>query len=363
MAIPIILPALAGEFGKEPLVRGMRNGVVPPAPAVLDLAYLTNQTISKRKKVFFRKWVNEADAHEAIASSDTLRTYFLTSPTTNKVRCRMVLAPVEDTEANAPDPRLFWTLVNGGSVAQDTIRYHLRVAAPYTVVPDDWVVVDQDWTVSGNTAYSATLTQVDKLRVLGCTIWEPWQFVLDASSDLSISPKGYVPNLGIYDASVNDCVSTVTTLWKQQGTSFFSWSRPSTTAFTTTSATYVNIIDATTTAWATTSEGFYTDPQYHGAAETVTATNRETVPITFWAYIATSDAAQTVTAALVDQNNGTGAPIATVTRTGAATGAFVTTTANWSAPSNAVMKLDVYLKITGGATGSIWACGAYQSST
>ena len=361
----VLLPSIVLADGKEPVRRGVRNGAMPPAPAFTELAYLVNQVLAKRKKVVFHKWINEADAYETVTSADTWRFYFRAGANVNKVRCRMVLAPVEDTEGNAPDPRIFWTTDDGATAtAQTTVRYNVRKTAPYTVVPDDWVTVTQDWTaISANTEYRATLTQVDKLRVLGCTVWEIPDFAYDTSADVVVNPKGIIANQGIFDRDLNDLVATLTTLWKQQGTHFFNWTRPSTTAITTINTAYVNVVDTSTTAWAANSEGFYTYPQYHGALETVTAGNRETVPIVFWAFMQISDAAQTVSVALVDQNNTTAAPIATLTRTGAVTAAFVTGTANWSAPSNAAMKLDVYVKTSNAsATASCFAAGAFMYS-
>lgn len=362
----VLLPGAAPSVGREPVVLGARNGVMPPAPCMSDLSYLVNLILAKRPKVLFHEWINEADCYDTTTQADTWRFMWRSGPNGTRVRCRMILAPVEDTEVNAPDPRVFWTTDDGTTAtAQATIYSNVRVSAS-TIDPDEWIVVQQDWTaITADTLFRATLTQVDRLRVLSCTVWELPDSAYDTASDVVINPKGFNTNQGIYDRDLNDLVATLTTLWKQQGTVFFNWTRPSTAAITTINTSYVNVVDTGTTAWAAASEGFYSYPQYHGALETFNSgTNRETVPIVFWAYLAISDAAQTVTVALVDSNNTTASPIATVTRTGATSAAFVTATASWSAPSNASMKLDVYFKTSdAGATASVYAAGCFMYSS
>ena len=357
----IIVPGLP-LYGVGPLVQGVRNGVVPPAWAFRQMAAMYNGMIAKRKKVAFCKWVNEADAYEAVASADTWRFRFHTGPDTTQVRCRMILAPVEDTEANAPSPRVYWTTVveGGASTAQATVYHTDRKTPPYTVVPDDYRVVMQIWTVTPQTTYQVTLTQVDKLRVLGATVWEIPRTVLTTGTDTVIDPGPFSAGEPIHDNDIDGIWASMLTLWSRQRSHLFSWSRPSNTAATRTGATtYVNVLDATTTAWAAASEGFYTEPRVHGSHDTyIAASNLETVQVSFGAYISVTGGA-TVTAALIDQNAGTGAPIATVTST-SATAAWQTTTANWSAPSNAAMKLDVVFKVSDAAqTASIHAAGAF----
>lgn len=356
----IIVPSLP-LIGREPFVQGIRNGVVPPAIALRRIADLANGITAKRKKIPFCRWINQAAAYNSNASADTWRFRFHTSPNTTQVRVRMILAPVEDTEANAPDPRIYWTTTveGGASTAQATIRHTDRVVAGYTVIPNDWRVVTQSWSLTANTTYQATLTQVDKLRVLGCTAWEVPNTTLDTATDTVIDGLSIMPNDAIHDADVAAVWSNVLTIWKRQRSHLFSWTRPSNTAITTASTSYVNVLDTGTTAWATTSEGFYTYPQVHASHDGYTSgTNRETTAISFAAYISVTGGA-TVTAALIDQNAGVGAPIATVTST-SATAAWQTTTATWSAPSNAVMKLDVVFKSSDAAqTASCFAAEAH----
>ena len=187
--MPPVTPSFY-ELGIIPVRKGIRNGVPPPAPAMTDLCNFINAILAKRKKVLFRKSINQVDAYNALTSADTWRAGFRTSANVGKVRCRMILAPVDESEANAPDPRVYWTTTveGGASTAQATVRYNTRVASGYTVLPNDWVVITQDWTLVANTSYFVTLTQADKLRVLSATIWETPEYTYDTATDVVIDP-------------------------------------------------------------------------------------------------------------------------------------------------------------------------------
>ena len=359
MAI-ISLPGVAPLSGELPLAHGMRNGVAPPGPGAVSLAMYTNAILGKRLKVLFRHVHRQADCYNSVGSADTLRGRFRTSPNCDLVIARHILLPVDDTTTNAPNPRMFWTV---GGVAQATLyAAGPRVSAGATVVPDEFVYVDQIWDLAGATTYEAVLNQTDKLRCIGVTVYELLRDTLDTATDEAVDHTTPLSAQPIFDREAADVFQAIGRLYDRQSTNFVSWTVPSTTARTTTSASYVNVLDTSISAVGANNPGWKVDPRYHGLWHTLNAgTSRETVPIVLAAYLATSNAGQTVTVALCDANNTTAAPIATVTRTGATTGAWVATTTNWSAPSNGTALLQPFMKITGGATASVYAIAVYRS--
>ena len=360
--MPVIpIPGIAPLSGYLPLLRGLRNGVAPPGPGAVSLGAFGNAILAKRLKVQASHVQRQADCYNTPTAADTWRFRFRTSPNAIAVIARHILLPVDDTLANAPDPRMFWTV---GGVAQDTIYASgPRVTALSTIVPDEFHYYDQQWNLDGATTYEAVLNQADKLRCLGVTIYELVRTSLDTASDVAVDQTTPLSTQPIFDRESADIFGAVAGLYDEQGSNFVSWTQVATTARTTTSATYVNVLNTAITAVGTNNPGWPVYPQFHGMRHTYNSgTNRESVPIVLAAYIATSDAGQTVTVALCDANNDTSSPIATVTRTGATTGAWVAQTAEWTAPSNATALLQPFMKITGGATASVRAIAVYRGN-
>ena len=342
------------RIGRNILERGFRNGVTPPAKEIASMANYVNSMLANRTKILFHKQIAEADAYDTITQATTWRFQGRTSPNGTQVRARMLIAPSAVTGQSQPQGK--WT-VNG---TDQTTFYSMQKIAATPSTPNDWYVLDDIWTgISGNTQLRCELTLTDRLKVLSATVYEVPRATLDTATDVAIDSQKFVFSGPIYDRDVLDIITDSRALFKQGGPNHFTWSVAATTANTTTSTSYVNVLDSSTSAWAAASPGWVTWPKYHGYIHTVSG-DAETIPITFWAYLKTSNAAQAVTCILVDQNNGTGAPIATLTST-STTGEYQSTTANWAFNSTNSMKLDAMFKIAGGAaTASIYQCGVYE---
>lgn len=353
--------------GELPILRGARNGVAPPGQfARSNAAMFANLILAKRLKVLGRNQISQADCYNTAAAADTWRKRFRTSPNCLQVVARHRLAPVDLQGQSAPDPRIQWTttIAGGASTAQPEIRYSLRVTSSSTIVPDQYVYRNQVWSLDPATTYEAVLNQADGLRVLGVQIYEITRSALSREGDECVDERGFAFGQGIYGDDSADLFSAIEACYADQGTHFVSWTVPSTTAKTTVSNSYVNLLNAATTTPGNNTEGWWAYPECHGLFHTLdVGAGRETVPIIVAAYMSISNAGQTASLALCDDNHAPGAPITTLTRTGSTAGAWVAQAVDWSAPSSGPMKLEAYIKSTGGATASVRALAVYRGAT
>lgn len=152
----------------------------------------------------------------------------------------------------------------------------------------------------------------------------------------------------IVDDDIDRLLEIPHNIWKDGGGHLFSWA-DSQTAATRTSATYANIHDQTTTAWATTSFGHWTWPYYCGS---YTSTQ---VPITMWARGTIGGGGTGNVRFLVN-----GRTVGTVAITGSGT---LATATGYLDSTEVAQKVDVHFAGDGVNQLSVFGFGAYQYST
>ncbi len=362
----IIVIGDVAKTGRVPVEWGTRNGVAPPGAQLKTLMAFANNVYARRLKMLVDHDALDTEAYNTTTAADTLRFRFHTSPNCDKVVMWMRVPPVDATIGAAPSPRVTWTttISGGGATTQDTIYYTgLRVTAASAIIPDQYRYFEQVWDLDANTTYEVVLNQVDKLRVVGVQIAEITRNTMSTISDTATNSVPIAQTQAIFDSTSQDVLTDLDTIWKRGGQTFVSYSVPSTTARTTISTTFVNVVDTAFTAVGANNTGWFTDPGYRGLFDGATAT-QDVIPIVFSAYMQISDAAQTATIVLCDDNNATGAPIATLTRTGSTAAAWVSVAANWTVPFGASMKLEAFIKTSNaGATASAYALSVFQYKT
>jgi hypothetical protein len=343
-------PGPCPQYGIHPAARGVRNGVQPCADSAWRAASYVNQLLAHRKQVVFRHSIDQAEAYDTTTSATTWRFRFFSGVNGTKARVHMVFAPTAASIATAPDPRCYWTVTasGGGSSTKGTLRHNKRVTSSFNL--SQLVQLEQSWTLTASTHYTAELTVIDRIRPVACTVYlEPSPLM--SFSSTSVPSWGYSAGSSIYGGNVTSLFSVAETLWKERGTNHGAWSQRSTsgTAVTYSAGGNHNLWDTSVTAWNANAPGFYTIPYMHGRYHS------SSVPIVFWAYAS----AATANGALYLVRDGGTIGSLTVTN-GAA--AWYTTTGNLRGDQTDE-KYDVLASPGFGGTVTVHACGFYEHSS
>lgn len=344
-----IRPALP-TVGLAPNVIGMRNGLAPSATGVVQATGLLNGILAHRKQVVFRAYHPPGAVYNSTALATTWRGRFYSGPTGTVARVRMAIAHTNDTYAVAPQPLCCWyTKPAGGAETQQAEVYQqTRTSAGATTIPDTISHFEQTWTLVADTHYEVRLVAQDKCRVISAVIWLEPRKSLSLTSDASTNPRTVVSGNPIFDSFAADFNADLTTAWKQGGTHHGNWCMPSTTARTRTANTDLNLMDNTSTAWSSTSGGWYTVPYLHGQLGVTT------VPAIFAVYGSMSAGSGTVK--LVRS----GATLGTIT-VNSSTAQWWTANVNLRGDQTSE-KYDPLIAGNGVNTLSIWAASLYEHS-
>lgn len=183
-------------------------------------------------------------------------------------------------ETSGTDPYVEWdvTIAGGATTTSSEIHYGFTSISK-TDVPSEWAWPGVSVDVSPNTTYECALKVVDYARPFACSVFEI-PHAPDDSVD-HFTRLGYAVTQPILDADRGDFLAALTNLWKHNATSLIHWTRD-TTSPTRVSATFINILDNTSTAISASTPGYTFDLSQHQTA------NRATVPVVFAVHGSTS---------------------------------------------------------------------------
>lgn len=331
------------------------NGRLVTAEAFSEAARYINMLAGRRLKVHLRRAGHSGDYAGGAGVAECCRGRFHTSPNVTALRARIVCQPVNSTSTTI-NPQLFWEITTSNNASAGTATHgtvYVGRRKTGTIVPDDHFVIEQVMTgFSANTTYNAVLWRNDFVRIISVVLYE---FPLDTvdindaigALDYAANPSSYYAGAEIVDGDITDLHNASHKLWERQGMNDISWSRWIGTAISTTSATFTNVLDATTTAYSATTAGFPIWPYKRGTRSS------NNIPVVLYAYGTGSTGEVRFT--------NSGGTIGTVTLAAAAT--WATTTGNLDA-SQASDKVDVMYRSTNGVSSvSLLAAGMYEYQT
>lgn len=349
------------DGGAFTLNNGFRNGAAPSGHKIRRvLADRVNTIGTQRQKIPFCKSIRAAQSYNGVAAATTWRFQWHTSPNCTRMGMKAVIAPIFDAAAVTPDPIITWktTIVGGASANQESI-YHLGPEnGTAAVVPDDQNEITQYWDVTADTTYRAELTQEDEFRILTCTVWEIPAVQANTADTNIVDPAPYHELGAIYDSDAAELQTVVTKLWKTMGAHYFSWCVDADGGKTVASATWTNVVDASTAGISATSQGFHAWPNYHGSLDGFdSGASTEDIPVSIYAYLKTSNAASAAQCRFVDAAGTIGTLSSTST-----TGEWVTSDVVWTASTAATaVKIDVeFNNVSGVDTSTCLAAGMYE---
>lgn len=344
--------ALSAGFAAH---RFARNEGPVDAARLNGLANYENYLASHRMKY----WGNSFRSYGLDATAATVigRWAGHTSPNATRMRYKLLCNPAYVYSA-AISPRLFWTkktLNTGTQPAGVTSVSEASVyVTPRSIVtsryPNEWFVVDGSFDVSSDTTMAFELTTVDRARPFSIGLWEECDAgILDeVGSKYYVDPRAIRAMGPIYTRDLTQYRTVADKLWRRGGHSYFSWTVNDGISLTRSTATYVNPLATSYTAWNAAAPGFWVYPQYCGS---LSSTN---VPCIAWAYAGSASGSGYV------QFQRSGATVATVAVTTATYG-YYTTACNLTS-ANESDKIDILFKGSGAGNTYLYAAGLYQYS-
>lgn len=311
-------------------LRWFRNGVEPSGIAARRLAEHLNVLLAQRQRAWahsgtFRVDTNTGGTFEGFdteTNSDivTYRLAFRTGPVTRRLRVKFaLLTPDSETTATAT-PYVQWVLetgLTGSGSTTNADRVYLSTISALTdqFTLNELVEGECILDVASSSEYRMVLHQVNRIRVVSCTIYEEPRTSLDTSGDAAaVDTTQFVQGRPITGAQIADLYVAAEKVWSE-GQPLAWWTADVASAGTNlaheprsrTSATQANVLDQTYTAVNASAPGFFTVVPYSGTLDSAN------VPAVFWAYASCVSGTGTIT--FRDQ---AGTVLATITPAGAA---------------------------------------------
>lgn len=368
-------PAIEFPEGATPYtLRWFRNGIVPPGVAAKRLAEHLNILLTQRGRAVmchtgsFTQDANTGGVFEGFdteSNSDltTYRAAFHTGPTTTRLRARFAaLRP--DKESTATSSAYVEMYLRTGLTGDGTVSSLGPIYTPGQSTLSDQFALDEiyEWEqvigVSPDTDYRIEVHQVNRARLVSCSIWESTSQSIDtAIYPVVIDPSTFRQGDVITDDQMRQLMLAADTAWRI-GQPLFHWTADVAASGTNlpheprsrTSATAANLLDQSYTAYDAAAPGFYIDAPYSG---TLGSSN---IPVVFWCYASCTSGTGSVV--FKDQ---AGVTLATITPSGAA--AWYSTTGNLTDASG-TETTEVQVLFAGDATNScvVHAVGAFVYS-
>ena len=323
-----------------------RNGKCPDWRLVSTAAWRSMYALTHCRKLVFCKTTPCGSAPAGVSGSATQwRWYFRTgesnaSGNSIRLRCEAQILP---TAGHPGDQR--WRVV-AGALNSDYRRMPAIVA---TQTADDIrsssVILEG---LAPNTAYACALEVEDYMRVIALTVWEEVPMDADSAATYVSGQYQTIGNgLDVTDAQHTEFALDPFTVWKHNGAHYFSIV-PDTheTPWTTSSTSYVNMLDATaSTTVSSSTPGVNVAAQYHNPVHT------DNVAAVFAVYGASS----ANTGDVILKNSG--GTLGTLSNFSSA-GEWKSVAVNLDG-SAAQDKVDIQIKDTGGATLTVYSACLY----
>lgn len=333
--------------------RYVRNGMVPSADLYGKVTGALNHANLYRRKLFGsyngRRYQQTFPIFSVTAAGGPTVKWRFRNVTGHSCRAlrfvvKMALSNTTSPAPTAIDSRIrFGVTPAGGAEVFTGYLHYGSTATTATDVPSEIGKLSTSIDVDPATHYEIRLLAYDEARVVSVMIYELGEDPDTATAHYT--PPGHPVSANILDTHRADLLPAWTAMMEANGNGGTSWSADA-TAVTRTSATYVNVMDSSSTAHSAASPGVtvdFTGRNYYSAS---------TVPCTFAVYASGTGASGTAKAKLI---NAGGDVVAITTIT---TAAWYSTTVNLA---TAEQKLDLMIASGGGAdTISIYAMALYE---
>lgn len=267
------------SFSRLALRRGnMRNGLYPNAATWITVINAMNHSMGYRhREVYRRAWeLGQATGVFGSGTNTIGRFRFRTGHGVTTLTY-VVMIGLDNTTAGpsgglATNPYIeIDTTISGGATTTRDFHYGLQSSPPGTDAPDETHVATSDVSVTPLTVYEVEIKSVDYARPIAIVAYE------QASQTVTESTNYYnlhQPQAGspIYDANRQRMALGLSEMWRTMGGATWHWHLQDGAARTRSSATYVNILDNSTTGTPATSDyGFYLDLTSHNTISATTA--------------------------------------------------------------------------------------------
>ena len=242
----------------------VRNGKCPDGEYMRQCIAGTNHIAAFRKKLVMS---HGRDINAIPVGSSSARTfgvgYVWAGYNTGRIQVHVGMIRV--TSASLTDSRVKVTIkrISAGST-QTLYFYNMQSAAGHSAdTPEkiSWLSQGVDIPAS-NEAYWITVEEENKARCVSASVFTKGNNpVNDAHAGVVTGTIGG-SGAPILDGEQEDIFEAQTNLWKKNGTTLACYTYD-TTPYSYTSATYINIVDRSSTSVASTSPGYTIDLRYH----------------------------------------------------------------------------------------------------
>lgn len=290
---------IARNFQRLALRRGnIRNGLYPNAATWATMLRAQNHCMGYRHREIYRRAWELGVIDGFTGSTNVARFRFRTGLGVS--RLTYVLFMGLDTHNAGANPRIdIVRTISGGASSTSTFYWGLERTGTNDG-PSQQYLTTGDASVTPSTVYEMLVTAQDYARLLSLCVYEQASLTVDEGTNYynTHNPAASSP---IYDADRQQLVVGANALWKQNRAATWHWHLGDGSVRTRSSATYISIIDNSTSGTPATSDyGFYLNPQYHN---TISAT---TVPFELAVYGAVAAGSGTVR--LIDSAGNTYGP-------------------------------------------------------
>ena len=371
----LTVPNLATELaeGATPYtLRWFRHGIAPPGIAAKRLAEHCNLMLAQRCRVVFsHAGVYRADGNtggifegfdtESNSDLTTYRGAFHTGPVTTRLRVKFCLLPPDSETTATSSAYVQWTLMTGLTGTGNTVVQQQISVPTESGLTDDFQLheafeASHTIDVSPDTNYRIELHQVNRIRVVSCSVYEEPRTSLDTDVDTAaVDTSTFSAATPITQQQFRDIMVAADKVWRV-GQPLLQWTADVASAGTNlaheprsrTSATQANVLDQSYTAANASAPGYAVNVRYSGTLDSAN------VPTVFWAYASCVSGTGTLT--FRDQSDNV---LATISPAGAAAWYSTTGSLKDAAGSPQTTKVDVLFAGDAANACVVYAFGAF----
>jgi hypothetical protein len=371
--VPVQNLALELLAGATPYtLRWYRHGIAPPGVAAKRLAEHLNALMAQQCRVVFaHAGVYRPDSNtggifegfdtESNSDLTTYRVAFHTGPVTRRLKVKMVLLPPDSETTATSAAYAQWTLTvgltgSGSATVQSAITVPTQSGLTDDFQAFELFEAEQYIDVSPDTNYRMELHQVNRMRVVSCSIFEEPRTSLDTTIDTyAVDPTPFVQARPITQQQYRDLMVAANAVWRI-GQPLIQWTADVASAGTNlgheprsrTSATAANVLDQSYTAANESAPGYTIEIPYSGTLES------GNVPVVMWAYASCTGGTGAITF-----KNQAGTTLGSLAPAGAAN--WYSTTGNFvdASGTTETTKVDVLFAGDGANACVVYAFGAF----
>lgn len=329
-----------------------RNGLYPDARFYVELAGAQNHTLSYRKKPCFTRAMALGNTSTGDDPATFWRGYFITGYGTQKLALCGIMGLAYDWRGASPvtntaDPNIRIAVTKVGGATTNTDWHYGGTTATPTDAPSEWGTHYTEIDVDPASAYHISVTSNDYARVICLTAHEIGRRTVDDANNYYTEAEA-VAGAAILDSDIQKIIQGPSLMLGQNGGLVSHWGLYNGAARTRSAASWVNLIDNSSTSPPTS-----TSPGYRFVTTGRNSKARPTaIPVTVAVYGSIGAGSGSVTL----RSTG-GSDVVTVTINGAA--GWYTASGNITVGTG--QKFDIGYIGDGANTMSVYAVSVYEN--